>query len=206
MKSAGIGATLDNLSSLLDINQLSLMTVGNIDGAGDNLVSLLAKINSQDVVARAEKITINGKEGFSFIAGMSKRQVASMNSPDALVNIVGEITAKNKKPTALMEQVNTTQGGGARLVLLESQKALVDGMAIEKLVSDCQALMALLALANSKQELTHLQADQTNAAGVVDDTYGFVAGGSGLEKSQLFFAKSEAEYDTFERFSDRIDN
>ena len=193
MKNAGMGATLDNFSSLLNANQLSFMTAGNTDEAGNNLVNLLAKINSQDIVTKAKKITINGKEGFDFTASMNKRQAAGMNSLDALVDIVGEITAKDKKSAALM-----------KLALLENQKALVDGTAIGKLVSDRQALMALLALVNNKQELTRLQAGQTNAAGAVDGAYGFVAEGSGFKKSQFSLAKSEAEYGAFEKFSDRI--
>ncbi|CKK14705.1 phage tail tape measure protein [Neisseria meningitidis] len=165
MKNAGMGATLDNFSSLLNANQLSFMTAGSTDEAGNNLVNLLAKINSQDIVTKAKKITINGKEGFDFTASMNKRQAAGMNSLDALVDIVGEITAKDKKSAALMKQINAAQGDEAKLALLENQKALVDGTAIGKLVSDRQALMALLALVNNKQELTRLQAGQTNAAG-----------------------------------------
>ena len=204
MKNAGMGATLDNFSSLLNANQLSFMTAGNTDEAGNNLVNLLAKINSQDIVTKAKKITINGKEGFDFTASMNKRQAAGMNSLDALVDIVGEITAKDKKSAALMKQINAAQGDEAKLALLENQKALVDGTAIGKLVSDRQALMALLALVNNKQELTRLQAGQTNAAGAVDGAYGFVAEGSGFKKSQFSLAKSEAEYGAFEKFSDRI--
>lgn len=204
MKNAGMGATLDNFSSLLNANQLSFMTAGNTDEAGNNLVNLLAKINSQDIVTKAKKITINGKEGFDFTARMNKRQAAGMNSLDALVDIVGEITAKDEKSAALMKQINAAQGDEAKLALLENQKALVDGTAIGKLVSDRQALMALLALVNNKQELTRLQAGQTNATGAVDGAYGFVAEGSGFKKSQFSLAKSEAEYDAFEKFSDRI--
>ena len=205
MKNAGMGATLDNFSSLLNANQLSFMTAGNTDEAGNNLVNLLAKINSQDIVSQSQKkFTINGKEGFDFTASMNKRQAAGMNSLDALVDIVGEITAKDKKSAALMKQINAAQGDEAKLALLENQKALVDGTAIGKLVSDRQALMALLALVNNKQELTRLQAGQTNAAGAVDGAYGFVAEGSGFKKSQFSLAKSEAEYGAFEKFSDRI--
>ena len=73
IKNAGMGATLDNFSSLLNANQLSFMTAGNTDEAGNNLVNLLAKINSQYIVSKAKKITINGKEGFDFTASMNKR-------------------------------------------------------------------------------------------------------------------------------------
>ena len=201
MKNAGMGATLDNFSSLLNANQLSFMTAGNTDEAGNNLVNLLAKINSQDIVSKAKKITLNGKEGFDFTASMNKRQAAGMNSLDALVDIVAEITAKDEKSAALMKQINAAQGDETKLALLENQKALVDGTAIGQLVSDRQALMAL---GNNRQELARLQAGQANAAGAVDGSYGFLAEGSGFKKAQFSLAKSEAEYGAFEKFSDRI--
>ena len=127
-----------------------------------------------------------------------------MNSLDALVDIVAEITAKDEKSAALMKQINAAQGDETKLALLENQKALVDGTAIGQLVSDRQALMALLALVNNRQELTRLQAGQANAAGAVDGSYGFLAEGSGFKKAQFSLAKSEAEYGAFEKFSDRI--
>ena len=204
MKTAGMGATLDNFSSLLNANQLSFMTAGSPDEAGNNLVNLLAKINSQDIVNKADKITLDGKEGFDFTDKMNERQAAGMNSLDALVDIVAEITAKDEKSAALMKQINAAQGDEAKLALLENQKALVDGTAIGQLVSDRQALMALLALVNNRQELTRLQAGQANAAGAVDGSYGFLAEGSGFKKAQFSLAKSEAEYGAFEKFSDRI--
>ena len=204
MKTAGMGATLDNFSSLLNANQLSFMTAGSTDEAGNNLVNLLAKINSQDIVSKADKITLDGKEGFDFTDKMNERQAAGMNSLDALVDIVAEITAKDEKSAALMKQINAAQGDEAKLALLENQKALVDGTAIGQLVSDRQALMALLALVNNRQELARLQAGQANAAGAVDGSYGFLAEGSGFKKAQFSLAKSEAEYGAFEKFSDRI--
>ena len=99
-----------------------------------------------------------------------------------------------------MKQINAAQGDEAKLALLENQKALVDGTAIGQLVSDRQALMALLALVNNRQELTRLQAGQANAAGAVDGSYGFLAEGSGFKKAQFSLAKSEAEYGAFEKF------
>ncbi|OSI25059.1 phage tail tape measure protein [Neisseria dumasiana] len=204
MKAAGMGATLDNFSSLLTANQLSFMTAGTPDEAGNNLVNLLAKINSQDIITKSKKININGREGFNFTAGMNKRQAAGMNSLDALVDIVGEIVGKDAKSAALMKQINAAQGDEAKLALLENQKALVDGTAIGQLVSDRQALMALLALVNNKAEAARLKEGQANAAGAVDSNYQFVAEGAGFKKEQGKLAYSEAEYNAFESFTNTV--
>lgn len=206
MKSAGMGATLDNFSSLLNANQLAFMTAGSTDEAGNNLVNLLAKISSQDIVTKAKKIDINGQEGFDFTASMNKRQAAGMNSLDALVDIVSKIVQKDEKSAALMKQMAAAQGDEAKLALLENQKALVDGTAVGQLVSDRQALMALLSLINNKQEAARLQQGQANAAGAVDGAYQFVADGSGFKKEQLKTAYSEAEYGAFSSFTDMVAN
>ena len=206
MKSAGMGATLDNFSSLLNANQLAFMTAGSTDEAGNNLVNLLAKISSQDIVTKAKKIDINGQEGFDFTASMNKRQAAGMNSLDALVDIVSEIVQKDEKSAALMKQMAAAQGDEAKLALLENQKALVDGTAVGQLVSDRQALMALLSLINNKQEAARLQQGQANATGAVDGAYQFVADGSGFKKEQLKTAYSEAEYGAFSSFTDMVAN
>lgn len=206
MKSAGMGATLDNFSSLLNANQQAFMTAGSADEAGNNLVNLLAKISSQDIVTKAKKIDINGQEGFDFTASMNKRQAAGMNSLDALVDIVSEIVQKDEKSAALMKQMAAAQGDEAKLALLENQKALVDGTAVGQLVSDRQALMALLSLINNKQEAARLQQGQANAAGAVDGAYQFVAEGSGFKKEQLKTAYSEAEYGAFSSFTDMVAN
>ena len=206
MKSAGMGATLDNFSSLLNANQLAFMTAGSTDEAGNNLVNLLAKISSQDIVTKAKKIDINGQEGFDFTASMNKRQAAGMNSLDALVDIVSEIVQKDEKSAALMKQMTAAQGDEAKLALLENQKALVDGTAVGQLVSDRQALMALLSLINNKQEAARLQQGQANAAGAVDNNYLFMAEGSGVKKEQLKTAYSEAEYGAFSSFTDMVAN
>ena len=206
MKSAGMGATLDNFSSLLNANQLSFMTAGSTDEAGNNLVNLLAKISSQDVVSKAKNITINGEKGFDFTDKMNKRQAAGMNSLDAMVDIVGEIIGKDAKSAALMQQINAANGDEAKLALLENQKALVDGTAVGQLVSDRQALMALLALVNNKQEAARLQEGQANAAGAVQGNYEFIAEGAGFKTEQLKAAKAEAEQKAFGGFTDWLGN
>ena len=204
MKSAGMGATLDNFSSLLTANQMAFMTAGSADEAGNNMVNLLAKLSSPDIVNKAKKIKINGQEGFDFTDSMNKRKDAGMNSLDALVDIVGEIVSKDAKSAALMEKMAAAQGDEAKLALLEEQKALVDGTAVGQLVSDRQALMALLSLINNKQEAARLQQGQANAAGAVDNNYQFVAEGSGFKKEQLKTAYSEAEYGAFSSFTDMV--
>ncbi|MCP2041785.1 hypothetical protein L1281_002401 [Neisseria sp. HSC-16F19] len=197
MKNAGMAATLDNFSAILSANQLSFMTAGSADEAGNNLVNLLAKINSQDTITKAKKIKINGKEGFDFTASMTKRQAEGMNSLDAIVDIVRELVGKDEKSRALMAQLAAAQGDEAKMAILESQKALVDGTAVGQLVSDRQALMALLSLVNNAEAAERLREGQSKAEGAVQANYDFLAEGSGFRVAQAKATAESAEYAAF---------
>ena len=201
MKNAGMAPTLDNFSSIANANQMAFMTAGSADEAGNNLVNLLAKITSEDTMTKAKKIKINGEEGFDFTKSMNNRQAAGMNSLDAMVDIARVIVSKDERSRALMEKVNAAGNDEAKLALLESQKALVDGTAIGQLVSDRQALMALLALINNAKEGQRLQEGQAAADGAVQGSYDFVAQGAGFKTEQAKLAKSEVEYDAFEKLT-----
>lgn len=204
MKNAGMAPTLDNFSALLNANQLSFMTSGSTDEAGNNLVNLLAKINSQDTVNKARGITINGQKGFDFTAEMNRRQGEGMNSLDALVDVVRELVSKDERSRELAEKLAAAEGDEAKMAILESQKALVEGTAIGQLISDRQALMALLSLANNPQAAARLQQGQANAAGSVNNAYDFVAQGSGFKLEQSKVTLRDAEYGAFNAATDKL--
>ena len=204
MKNAGMAPTLENFSSLLNANQLSFMSAGSTDEAGNNVVNLLAKLTSPDIANHAKRITINGQKGFDFTASMNKRQADGMNSLDAVVDIARELIAKDDRSRALMEQINAAKGDEAKLELLESQKALVDGTAIGQLVTDRQALMALLALVNNADQADRLKQGQANANGAVAGNFEFLMQGSGMQAQRAKSAYSDAEYGAFKGVSDKV--
>ncbi|MDO4693041.1 MAG: phage tail tape measure protein [Eikenella sp.] len=204
MKNGGSALTLDNISALLNANQLAFMTAGSADEAGNNLVNLLSKLYSPETITKARGITINGQKGFDFTASMNKRQAAGMNSLDALVDIVREIINKDPRSRELVEKLNAAQGDEAKMALLESQKALVDGTAVGQLISDRQALMALLPLINNPQADERLREGQANAAGAVNGAYELVALGSGFKAEQAKVTLRDAEYGAFNAATDKL--
>lgn len=204
MKNAGMAPTLENFSSLLNANQLSFMSAGSTDEAGNNVVNLLAKLTSPDIANHAKRININGQKGFDFTASMNKRQADGMNSLDAVVDIARELIAKDERSRVLMDKINAAKGDEAKLELLESQKALVDGTAIGQLVTDRQALMALLALVNNADQANRLKQGQANASGAVAGNFDFLMQGSGLQAQRAKAAYSDAEYGVFKGMSDKI--
>ena len=131
-------------------------------------------------------------------------------APDALMietdptYIARELIAKDERSRVLMEKINAAKGDEAKLELLESQKALVDGTAIGQLVTDRQALIALLALVNNADQANRLKQGQANASGAVAGNFDFLMQGSGLQAQRAKAAYSDAEYGVFKGMSDKI--
>lgn len=204
MKAAGMLPTLDNFSTILSANQLAYMSAGSADEAGNNVANLLQKIPSQDIIAKAKKVKINGLEGFDFTGSINRRQADGMNSLDALVDVLREVVAKDEKSAALMKQINAAQGDEAKLALLESQMALVSGTAVGQLVSDKQALMALLPLLSNQEAAQRLKAGQANAAGAVEGAYALVSQGSGHKTEAAKAVYADIEFQAFKGLNDRL--
>ncbi|MCP5613365.1 phage tail tape measure protein, partial [Klebsiella pneumoniae] len=81
---------LGDLAVLLGINQASAITAGSTDEAGNNVVNLLAKINSQDAATSAAKIVYNGK-GIDLPGSLVAARGKGINALDAFSGIVDKI-------------------------------------------------------------------------------------------------------------------
>lgn len=204
LKASGTPLTMDNISSLLSKSQIVFTAAGSPDEAGNNMANLLAKMNSQDTINRAKRITINGQKGFDFTASMNKRQADGMNTMDAFVDVAREIVDKDPRSRALMAQIQAAEGDEAKMQLLENQKALVDSTAIGQLVADRQALMALTPLIANRSKEAELMAGQKNASGVIQQDFDFLMQGSGMQAQRAKSAYSDAEYGAFKGVSDKV--
>ena len=204
LKASGTPLTMDNISSLLSKSQIVFTAAGSPDEAGNNMANLLAKMNSQDTINRAKRITINGQKGFDFTLSMNKRQAEGMNTMDAFVDVAREIVDKDPRSRALMAQIQAAEGDEAKMQLLENQKALVDSTAIGQLVADRQALMALTPLIANRSKEAELMAGQKNASGVIQQDFDFLMQGSGMQAKRAGVSASRAEYDAFKGVSDKI--
>ena len=163
LKASGTPLTMDNISSLLSKSQIVFTAAGSPDEAGNNMANLLAKMNSQDTINRAKRITINGQKGFDFTLSMNKRQAEGMNTMDAFVDVAREIVDKDPRSRALMAQIQAAEGDEAKMQLLENQKALVDSTAIG-------------------QAHTHRAADITDFAQAVDNLFAAQKAATGYQK------------------------
>ncbi|HDT3127379.1 TPA: phage tail tape measure protein [Klebsiella variicola] len=135
---------LGDLAVLLGINQASAITAGSTDEAGNNVVNLLAKINSQDAATSAAKIMYNGK-GIDLPGSLVAARGKGINALDAFSGIVDKIVNNNPAYQKLEKQLSSTSDGSSRREIMESQAKLLEGSAVGKIIADRQALMALIA-------------------------------------------------------------
>lgn len=135
---------LGDLAVLLGINQASAITAGSTDEAGNNVVNLLAKINSQDAATSAAKIVYNGK-GIDLPGSLVAARGKGINALDAFSGIVDKIVNNNPAYQKLEKQLSSTSDGSTRREIMESQAKLLEGSAVGKIIADRQALMALIA-------------------------------------------------------------
>ncbi|MFJ5319248.1 phage tail tape measure protein [Pectobacterium versatile] len=199
----------DDFSVLLGANQASMKTAGSPDQAGNNLVNLLAKINSQDAANAASRIKINGK-GIDLSGTLTAARAKGMNSLDAFNGLVDRVVASDPKYRALEKKLQTTTNDGDRKQIIESQKKILEGSAIGKIIADQQALMALLAYrANAdymKQVRGEANAQRTAEPGQMagDTSYALIADTNDFKADQVKNAADFGTMDAVKPLSDVI--
>lgn len=141
---------LGDFGVLLGINQASAITAGTTDEAGNNVVNLLAKINSQDAANAAARIKYNGK-GIDLPGSLVAARGRGMNALDAFSAIVDKIVGNNPAYKKLEKQLSSTSDGSSRREIMESQAKLLEGSSVGQIIADRQALMALIAYRANRQ-------------------------------------------------------
>ncbi len=93
-KNAGLTG-YSGYASLLALNQAAVSTAGTTDGASNNVVNLLNKINSRDTAADFKK------QGIDLDGSLLKAQEKGTNTLEAFGNLVDRVVAKDPRYAAL---------------------------------------------------------------------------------------------------------
>lgn len=195
-KQAGMSG-MTGLDTLLAANQASAITAGTKDEAGNNLVNLLAKINSQDTANDAKKLKIN------LTGTLAKARERGINGLDAFVGIVDKVVGKNADYQKLQKKLEAAKGD-ERKAMLESIGNLLQGSAVGKLVQDRQALMALVGYMNNRGYVKDIRGQLQNAKGTGEEDYAFIAEGAGAKVQKALNEKDFAEVDSFAKASEAV--
>ena len=205
-KSAGLSG-MNGFEALLVANQQARVTAGTSDEAGNNLVNLLAKITSKETADRFGKLEIKGKDGkthgIDFIKSMENEKKQGKNSIEAFSSIMDMVVGEDDRYKSLKEKLKTAKKEEQQ-TLLNQMADLVEGTAIGQVISDRQALMALLGIRNNVQLGKEVKAEVGNAEGAVDKSHAVI---QDTNSAKLENAKNSFEFaqmDGVKSFNDAL--
>lgn len=160
----GIGG----MQKLLAANQASVISAGTRDEAGNNLVNLLAKINSNDTAKDAAKV------GIDLSGTLARARGKGMDSLTAFVAMVDKIAGSDAQYVALRKKASTATGT-ERGDTYSSMADILQGKAIGQIIQDRQALMALVALMNNRGYMADVETRIGNAGGTGESNFAVMA-------------------------------
>ena len=140
----------DDFARILALNEVSAITAGSSDEAGNNVVNLLAKLTSKDIETAAAGIDLNGK-GIDLPGTLTEAREKGLDPVETLSLVIDKVAAKDKRYTDLQKKLASTTDKGEKAAIYESMTKILEGFAVGKLVADRQALMALVAYRNNPE-------------------------------------------------------
>ena len=175
-KSAGLSG-MSGFEALLVANQQARVTAGTSDEAGNNLVNLLAKLTSKETNDRFEKLKIKGKDGkehgVDFIGSMEAQKKKGKNSIEAFMSIMDQVIGQDDKYRELQKKLKGAKKED-QAKLLDEMTNLVEGTAIGEIISDRQALMALLGIRNNVSLGKEVKESLDKSEGAVDTSHAVI--------------------------------
>ncbi|MGX3066458.1 phage tail tape measure protein [Ursidibacter arcticus] len=192
-KQMGLGG-VDGLKTLLVANQQARVTAGTSDEAGNNLVNLLGKITSKETNERFENLEYTDQKGqkrkINYLKSMEGYKAQGKDSMQAFMAIMDDVIGSNKNYQALQEKLKTAKGE-EQTKLLDQMTNLVEGTAIGQIISDRQALMALLGIRNNVQLGKEVSKQIDGSKGAVDTSHEVIKSTNSYKTEDL---KSTAEF------------
>ncbi|WP_238582671.1 phage tail tape measure protein, partial [Trabulsiella odontotermitis] len=198
---------IDDFGKLLTLNEAAGITAGNSDEAGNNVVNLLAKINSQDAAKAAEKVEING-HGIDLPGTLADARERGIDPVEAFSRVVDRVVSSDKRYQQLQTRLDGAKDNSERSAVLESMATILEGSGVGKIIADRQALMALLAYRNNpeyrKQVEGQINAQRTLPEGqrAGDEDFKFIASTNDFKIEQAKNTADFAQMDSVKKLAD----
>ncbi|MDN7916191.1 phage tail tape measure protein [Burkholderia cepacia] len=176
-KLAGMSG-LQDFGKLVVANQASVITAGTRDEAGNNLVNLLEKLNSQDTQIKAKKL------GIDLTGSLASSRAKGVNALDAFIGILENVMSRDKRYQSLKTKLATAPEG-QRKEIMESQIQLLEGTSIGKIIHDRQALGAAVAYMGQKDYRKRVESQVFDATTAVDSNFSMIANTPSFKAEQL---------------------
>lgn len=180
--------------------QASAVTAGSKDQAGNNLVNLLQKLNSQDTAQDFKKL------GIDLSGTLAKAREGGMLPLDAFVQLIDQkVVGKDKEFQALKARAATAQGS-EKTETLDSMADILQASAIGKVVQDRQAMLALVAEMTQRGYIQDVLGGMGKAGGAGETSYQVIAGTSAFELQQATNEKDIAASAVLDKMSGPLGN
>lgn len=184
-RSLGLSGT-GGLAQLLAANQASVITAGSKDEAGNNLVNLLAKVNSSDTANDFKKL------GIDLPGSLAAARGQGVDGLTAFVNIVDKLVATDQRFQAARRGAASTNDADRRAAF-ESQADILQGSAIGRVIQDRQALMALVGLMNNRGYTADVAQRIGSSGGAINSAFELFQEGTGFKFDQRSFEVQKAQ-------------
>ncbi|MCG9027409.1 phage tail tape measure protein [Laribacter hongkongensis] len=195
------------MAKLLAINQAAVITAGTKDGAGNNVVNLLTKINSSDTAKDASKISSTtfqekkkGEKGIDLTGTLTQGRAKGMDSIEVFIGLVDKVVAGDQRYQRIQAQLKTATNED-RKALLESQGNILQGSAIGKLIQDRETLMALVGIMNNREYVKNIESKLPSAGGTGQTNFDLIESTASYQSERLKNEKAIAEQNAFTNLS-----
>jgi len=180
--------------------QASAVTAGSKDQAGNNLVNLLAKLNSQDTAQDFKKL------GIDLSGSLAHARENGQLPLDAFIQLVDtKVVGKDKKFQALKAKATMAQGG-EKTEAFDGMADILQSSAIGKVVQDRQALLALVAEMTQRDYVQQVLGGMGKAGGAGETGYQVIAGTSAFKLQQASNEKDIAASAVLDKVSGPLGN
>lgn len=192
---------LEGFEALLIANQQARVTAGTNDEAGNNLVNLLSKITSKETVERLEKYEYTDQKGkkrsINYLKSMETYKSQGKNSLEAFTSIMDDVIGSDAGYKKLQARLkNAKKEDQAKI--LDEMTTMAEGTAIGQIISDRQALMALLAIRNNVQLGQEVKESVAKSEGATETSYKVIADTNDFKTEK---AKAQFEFGQMEGLS-----
>lgn len=200
-KSIGLQG-IEGFETLLVANQQARVTAGTSDEAGNNLVNLLAKITSTETKKRLEKLEYKDSKGkiqsVDYMKSMEHYKGQGQDSLQAFMSVIEDTVVNNEQYKDLQQRLKAAKGEEAQR-LLNQMTDLIEASAIGEVISDRQALMALVALRNNRELGDKVRNDIKNSEGATETSHAVVRDTNSHKVEALKNAAEFAQMENFEK-------
>ncbi|AUI66704.1 MULTISPECIES: phage tail tape measure protein [Glaesserella] len=201
-----IGLTgLDGFKTLLVANQQARVTAGTSDEAGNNLVNLLGKITATETTKRIEGLEYKGKDGktrkIDYMKSMEHYKGKGQNSLEAFMSVIEDTVGNNDKYKGLQERIKNAKGEEQQK-LLNQMTDLIEASAIGQVISDRQAVMALVAMRNNIALGDKVEKSIDESEGATETSHAVVRDTAAHKVESLKNTTEFAQMQNFEKVND----